>query len=259
MARYNTSYPAATQNGTAVISAPNVGLFTTLTGAAPYTITLPDPELFAGSHQSFWNSTSGVVTLSTPSGTIQTELTTDASTFAMPADTMVSLASNGTDYILYVNSGGPQQHTTLKVTGSADVDGQLDAGTLVVTGNSAGASASFTPSTAYHFMTKTFTESKYGKPWVVQSSNTTATAGDRFFVNTSSTARTITLPASPAVGDEVHFIDYARTFDTRALTVANNGKRIMGTLDSLSVSTEGAAFSLAFSGDTYGWLITHGI
>ena len=48
MARYNTTYPVTIQTGTAVIDSPNVGLFTTLTGTAPYTITLPDPALFSG-------------------------------------------------------------------------------------------------------------------------------------------------------------------------------------------------------------------
>lgn len=258
MPRYNTSYPTSTQNGAVSLSAPSIGAFTTLTGTAPYTISLPDPALFAGSHQSFWNSTAGVVTIVTPSGTIRSAYTTDASSFAMQSDTMISLASNGTDYLLYVTTGGPINAVSV-AAGSASVSGLTETGTLSITGNSAAASASFTPSGNYDLMTKTFTESKYGKPWVVQSGNTTATAGARYFVNTGSIAITITLPATPALGDEVHFIDYARTFDTRALTVANNGKLIMGVNDTLSVSTEGAAFSLAFSGDTYGWLITHGI
>lgn len=258
MPRYNTSYPVSTQNSAVSLSAPSIGAFTTLTGTAPYTVTLPDPTLFPGSHQSFWNSTSGIVTIASPSGTIRNAYTGDGNTFAMQPDTMISLASNGTDYLLYVTTGGPINAVSVTAD-SASVSGLTETGTLSITGNSVTASSSFTPSSNYDLMTKIFTETTYGKPWVVQSSNTTATAGARYFVNTGSVAITITLPASPAVGDEVHFIDYARTFDTRALTVANNGKLIMGVNDTLSVSTEGAAFSLVFSGNTYGWLITHGI
>ena len=268
MARYNTTYPVTVQTGTSTIDSPNVGLFTTLTGTAPYTVTLPDPTLFAGSHQSFWNNTGGVVTLSTPSGTIRTA-GTDASTWAMPSDSMVSLSSNGTDYLLYVNTGGPQTATSADFSGNVSITGTstLTVGTgtttlggnLAVNGGTVTASSAFTPSSPYHLITKTFLETWYGQPWVVQTTNTTVTAGGRYFVDTNASAITLTLPTGQAVGTEVHFIDYSRTFNVRPLTIANNGQRIMGTIDTMTVNTQGAAFSLVWSGTANGWLITHGI
>ena len=49
----------------------------------------------------------------------------------------------------------------------------------------------------------------------------TAVAGEGYFINTTSNACTATLPAG-TIGDEVSFIDYARTFDTNNLIVASN-------------------------------------
>ena len=153
MARYNTTFPVTTRSGVGTISAPNTGLFTTLTGTAPYTITLPDPGLFAGAHQSFWNNTGGVVTLSTPSGNIITA-GTDATTHSMPADSMVSLASNGTHYLLYVNTGGFVTTAGGNFNGTTTVTGANTfnvgtglttlGGNLAVNGATITASSSFT-------------------------------------------------------------------------------------------------------------------
>ena len=83
----------------------------------------------------------------------------------------------------------------------------------------------------------------------------TATAGEGYPVNTTAQACTATLPAGSA-GDEVSFIDYARTFDTNNLTVASNGsEKIYASTDDLTVSVEGAAFTLVYVDSTQGWLL----
>jgi hypothetical protein len=92
-----------------------------------------------------------------------------------------------------------------------------------------------------------------GSDWLTKTGTYTAFAGDKIFVNTSSSAFTITLPASPSVGDEVRFLDLANTFDTNNLTVARNSEKIDGATSDLTVATEGAAFALVYSGSTYGW------
>jgi hypothetical protein len=91
--------------------------------------------------------------------------------------------------------------------------------------------------------------------YTTQSGGFTAAAWNCYFVNTSSTAITATLPASPAVGDTIRFFDVAKTFDSNALTVARNGKLIQGDSSDLTVNSESAAFDLVFSGNTYGWRI----
>ena len=92
-----------------------------------------------------------------------------------------------------------------------------------------------------------------GSDWLTKTGSYTAFAGDKIFVNTSSSAVTITLPSSAAVGDEIRFNDLANTFDTNNLTVARNGHKIDGATSDLTVATEGAGFALVYSGATYGW------
>ena len=87
------------------------------------------------------------------------------------------------------------------------------------------------------------------------SSSVTAVSWGTYFVNTSGGAVTITLPASPNVGDKIRFYDIAKTFDTATLTIGRNGKLIQGDAADLTVTTESAAFELIFSGNTYGWRI----
>jgi cytoskeletal protein CcmA (bactofilin family) len=94
-----------------------------------------------------------------------------------------------------------------------------------------------------------------GTSWqAVKTGNYTASAGQGVFVNTTSAAITITLPAG-TIGDEITIVDYAGTFDSNACTVAANGsEKIFGSTDDLTVSTERAAFTLVFTDSTQGWL-----
>ena len=90
---------------------------------------------------------------------------------------------------------------------------------------------------------------------VTGDSPVSAAAGAGYFLNTTSGAITLTLPGSPTIGDEVSFVDYAGTFDSNALTVARNGKKINGATADLTVSTERAANTLVYTDTTQGWLL----
>ena len=96
-----------------------------------------------------------------------------------------------------------------------------------------------------------------GTSWqaVITAATKTAVAGEGYFINTTSNACTVTLPAG-TLGDEVSLVDYAGTFDTNALTVTPNGsEKINGVSASLTVSVERAAFTLVFTDSTQGWLL----
>jgi hypothetical protein len=84
---------------------------------------------------------------------------------------------------------------------------------------------------------------------------TTMVAGRGYFVDTSSAAITMTLPASAVRGDEVHIIDYAATADTNNITVGRNSHKIQGASSDLTVATERAAFTLVYVDSTQGWLL----
>ena len=101
-----------------------------------------------------------------------------------------------------------------------------------------------------------WTEMSGGTDWqAVQSTGFTAAAGKGYFCNTSSAAFTVTLPASPSLGDEVSIVDYAGSADTNNITVGRNSLKIMGSAADLTVAIERAAFTLVYSDSTYGWLL----
>ena len=95
-----------------------------------------------------------------------------------------------------------------------------------------------------------------GTSWqAVKTTGFTAAAGQGVFCNTTGGSFTLTLPASPTIGDEVSFIDYAGTFDTNALTIGRNSQKINGAAADLTVSVERAANTLVFTDSTQGWLL----
>ena len=95
-----------------------------------------------------------------------------------------------------------------------------------------------------------------GAAWqAVKTSSFNVTVKEGYFVDTTSTTITATLPASPTIGDFVSFIDYAGTFDTNNFTVARNGKPIQGSATDLTVATERAGFTLVYADSTQGWLL----
>jgi cytoskeletal protein CcmA (bactofilin family) len=101
-----------------------------------------------------------------------------------------------------------------------------------------------------------FTDNSGGTSWQsVKTSNYTASAGEGIFANTTSGSFTVTLPASPSLGDEVSIKDYAGTFDTNALTIGRNSQPIEGVAEDLTVSVERAGLTLAYSDSTQGWLL----
>ena len=101
-----------------------------------------------------------------------------------------------------------------------------------------------------------FAEVSGGTSWqAVKTSGFTAVAGEGYFINTTSGAIEMDLPAG-SIGDEISFIDYAGTFDSNALTIDQNGtEKIAGSTDPLVVSTERAANTLVYVDSTQGWLL----
>ena len=101
-----------------------------------------------------------------------------------------------------------------------------------------------------------FVDNSGGTSWqAVKTAAFNVSAGEGYFVNTTSGAITATLPAAPTIGDSASFIDYAGTFDTNNLTIARNGKNIQGAAADLTVSVERAGLTLVFVDDTQGWLL----
>ena len=83
-------------------------------------------------------------------------------------------------------------------------------------------------------------------------SNTNLAGGMRYFV-TSASALTLTLPALPAVNDQIEIFDASGNANTYNITVARNGKKINGVTGNLIIDTAGSWMTLVYTGSTYGW------
>jgi len=89
-------------------------------------------------------------------------------------------------------------------------------------------------------------------------STMTAVAGNGYWIDTTSNACTITLPASASNGDEIMFIDYARNWGTNGIVIDVNGLNYQSKDDTYTIEygTDGTALHIVYSGATNGWIPT---
>jgi hypothetical protein len=85
----------------------------------------------------------------------------------------------------------------------------------------------------------------------VKTSNYTASANDGVQTDTSGGAFTVTLPATPAVGDQVIVVDSAGSWATNNLTVGRNGSTINGSATDLTCDISGVSVQFVYSGTTW--------
>jgi hypothetical protein len=89
----------------------------------------------------------------------------------------------------------------------------------------------------------------------ITDSNTpyTAVAGAQVLANTTANPIQVTLPASPATGDEVTIIDARGTFGSNNLTVDRNGNPINTGTSNLILTNNGQSLTLVYIDSTRGW------
>jgi hypothetical protein len=92
-------------------------------------------------------------------------------------------------------------------------------------------------------------------PATATSSNITLASGNSYMVDTTA-ARTLTLPASPSLGAEVHIFDATGSAGTNNITVANNSTNINGQNTNLTIDSNYAAVNLVYVGAAYGWRVS---
>ena len=83
----------------------------------------------------------------------------------------------------------------------------------------------------------------------------TAVAGDNLLIDTQAAEVTITLPASPTMGDEVSIMDVSATggFGSNKVVVNRNGSNIRGAASNLDLATNNQSIKLRFTNATKGW------
>jgi len=90
---------------------------------------------------------------------------------------------------------------------------------------------------------------------IVTGATHTASANQGIWINTTSNACNLTLPGSPSVGDQLIFSDFARTWDSNAVTLSLNGSKYQGNTSPDPVyDTAGEAVHIVYSGSTNGWI-----
>jgi hypothetical protein len=104
------------------------------------------------------------------------------------------------------------------------------------------------------------TQSGFGRTGTVDWDTTaktasfTAVSGNGYFVNTTSGALTVTLPASPSAGDIVAIADYAGTAGTNNITIGRNSSKFEGE-DSDGVLDENRdTLTVVYVDATQGWV-----
>jgi hypothetical protein len=136
---------------------------TTLTGSG--TVTIPNPVLYTGQQQSFYNSTGSAITISTPSGyIIGPGITANATSLSVPAGGIVTLISDGTNYETLSVMGGAITTTALTANGTVSIApttlGAIDNVNIGANTKGTGAFTSLTANGATTF-TATTTSSSY--------------------------------------------------------------------------------------------------
>ena len=135
MARYNTYNTSGTISGTSSVS-PQTGTFTELTGTAPYTVTLPPAAAYPGYLQTFYNNTTGVVTLSAGGGNFAGPGGSGNASFSLAQSASVTINSDGANYIIVDSAGGPIVASTLTVNGTTSISPAANSSVAITTSGS---------------------------------------------------------------------------------------------------------------------------
>ena len=87
-----------------------------------------------------------------------------------------------------------------------------------------------------------------------KTSNFTAVSGEGYFVDTTSSAVTVTLPSSPSVGDSVSIVDQGGSASSNAITLASANK-IQNSTDNKELNVSNISINVVYSGVGKGWLV----
>lgn len=167
--------------------------------------------------------------------------TADRRMFTMTsASAVVELGTNPSSItITNVNGGTPTNGQLLIGNGSGLTRSTLTAGTGISVTNATGSI--------------TIAASGGGLPTVTVTASTAITAAANFhYVLTAATAATVTLPASPTIGDTI-YVTVANSLVTNV--VSRNGKNIQGLAENMTLDNPYASAQLRFTDNTEGWVM----
>ena len=123
MARFNSQPITGSITAGGTVTGLTQNAFTELAGTAPYTVTLPSPLLYPGYNQTFYNATSGTITLSTPANNFTGAGGSGTSTVIVPTSSTINIVSDGTNYVVVGEDGTSLTATTGAFSGNVTING----------------------------------------------------------------------------------------------------------------------------------------
>ena len=183
-----------------------------------------------------------------PSGSY--DLTTKTYTDSAISTAISALSANS---IQQLNS-----NVTVSDAGTGSITLNAD-GTVMLTvqADRIRASSSYTPSNSYDLTTKTYVDTadtRIAPNFTTVGASGNISSNNKYWVTSTSSAITLTLPASPSANDFVVVTDATYNAATYNITIARNGQKIMNTNTDFVINMNGGAVRLVYSGATYGWI-----
>ena len=113
----------------------------------------------------------------------------------------------------------------------------------------------FTKATGDYIDQATLTEISAGIDWQTtpKTSAFTAVSGEGYLVDTTSAAITVTLPTSPAIGDEIAILDYVGNANTNNIDITSSDN-INGSSNDVKINYTRGGVSIIYTGSAQGWV-----
>ena len=146
---------------------------------------------------------------------------------------MADLELDGPNSAISVDTLKPKTATTLTLGESGDT---------IALGSGATATG-FTPNGVIDWQT------------TVKTASFTAAAGEGYFINTSSSAITVTLPSSPSAGNPISIVDYSGNAGTNNITINPNGNKFFSGTSNRILNQDRAAIAIVYVDSTQGWVV----
>ena len=169
----------------------------------------------------------------------------EVDTIAPQSGTQVTLGESGDTITIPAGATFDASSGTLTLADGSVTNAKLANSAITINGSSVSLGGSTTIETGTSWQSN------------IKTAAFTAVAGEGYWINTTSAAVTMTLPASANVGDTIEFVDYLRTWGTNAVTVNPNSLNYQGNSSPNPVyDTEGQHVRIVYSGATQGWIPT---
>jgi len=200
MARYNSVIPTATAASATSITSPSSGSLVTFTGTT-YSVSIGDPIYYAGLSQIFYNSASGIITLTFSSlgaGVFVGPGASGTTSQTVTPGATVTLYSDGTNWVVLGASGGPISGSTGTFSGNVTLTGATP--TLNFNNTAPTIATNNSGSTASVFDSNATTVNAFGAGTSVTIGATTGTLNLRNTTITAANATTLNLNGtSPSI------------------------------------------------------------